>query len=81
LSSSLGDFTARLLTESGAVLEPRGDGLEVLLPADVARALGIPEHANLSFSGDSREGISVSYDSDLLKKMARSWATEENFQP
>lgn len=71
MSSSLGDFTARLLTESGAVLEPRGDGLEVLLPADVAVVLEIPEHANLSFSGDSREGISVAYDSELLKNMAR----------
>ncbi len=71
MSSSLGDFTARLLTESGAVLEPRGDGLEVLLPADVAGVLGIPEHANLSFSGEDREGISVSYDSELLKKMAK----------
>ena len=71
MSSSLGDFTARLLTERGAVVEPSAEGLEVLLPAEVAGVLEIPEHANLSFSGDSREGISVSYDSELLKKMAR----------
>ena len=68
--SPLADFTAHLLTESGAVVEPNGDGLEVLLPAEVAEVLEIPEHANLSFSGDNREGISVSYDSAVLKKMA-----------
>jgi len=70
LRSSLSDFTAHLLMESGAVVEPNRDGLEVLLPAEVARVLEIPEHANLSFSGESREGISVSYDSEILKKMA-----------
>jgi hypothetical protein len=71
LRASLSDFTAHLLTESGAVVEPSGVGLEVLLPAEVARVLDIPEHANLSFSGDSGEGIPVSYDSEILKKMAR----------
>jgi hypothetical protein len=71
LRSSLFDFTTHLLAESGAVVEPRGDGLEVLLPAEVATVLEIPEHANLSFSGESHEGISVSYDSEILKKMAK----------
>jgi len=70
LRSSLSDFTTQLLTESGGVVEPSGDGLEVLLPAEVARVLEIPEHANLSFLPDSREGISVSYDSEILKRMA-----------
>jgi hypothetical protein len=68
--ASLADFTADLLAENGAVVEPSGEGLEVLLPAEVARVLDIPEHANLSFLGDRREGISVSYDSEILKKMA-----------
>ncbi|MBI2368503.1 MAG: hypothetical protein HYV01_26320, partial [Deltaproteobacteria bacterium] len=71
MSSSLGDFTARLLTERGAVVEPSAEGLEVLLPAEVAGVLEIPEHANLSFSGESRDGISLSYDSEIIKKMAR----------
>ena len=52
-------------------MEPGGDGLEVLLPTEVARVLDIPEHANLSSSGDSGEGIPVSYDSEILKKMAQ----------
>ncbi|MGH7833030.1 MAG: hypothetical protein ACREQK_05255 [Candidatus Binatia bacterium] len=69
--SPLSDFTARLLTESGAVVEPSGEGLEVLLPAEVAGALEIPEHVKLSFLGGSSEGISVSYDSEVLKRMAR----------
>ena len=47
--SALSDFTAHLLAENGAVVEPIGDGLEVLSPADVARVLEIPEHANFSF--------------------------------
>ena len=70
MMSALSDFTAHLLAENGAVVEPMGDGLEVLLPADVARVLEIPEHTNLSFLGERREGISVSYDSEILKKMA-----------
>ena len=71
MTASLADFTAHLLTQQGGVVEPSGDGLEVLLPAETARALEVPEHANLAFSGDGRDGISVSYDSDFLKKMAR----------
>ena len=47
--SSLADFTAQLLLESGAVVEPSADRLEVLLPPDVAGVLEIPEHANLLF--------------------------------
>ncbi|MEX0801951.1 MAG: hypothetical protein WD688_01315 [Candidatus Binatia bacterium] len=70
MRTSLRDFTADLLAEHGAVVEPSGEGLEVLLPAEVARALDIPEHAGLSFLGAPREGISVSYDSEVLKKMA-----------
>ena len=68
--SSLADFTTHLLAENGAVVEPIGAGLEVLLPAEVARVLEIPEHASLSFLGEPGEGISVSYDSEILKKMA-----------
>jgi hypothetical protein len=70
LRTSLCDFTADLLAESGAVVELSGEGLEVLLPAEVARSLDIPEHANLSFLGERHKGISVSYDSEILKKMA-----------
>jgi hypothetical protein len=70
LRTSLCDFTADLLTENGAVVEPSSEGLEVLLPAEVAAVLEIPEHVNLSFLGDRREGIFVSYDSEILRKMA-----------
>lgn len=68
--SSLFDFTANLLMESGALVETNADGLEVLLPPEVAGVLEIPEHANLSFAGEARDGICVSYDSEILKKMA-----------
>ena len=70
MTASLADFTAHLLTQRGGVVEPIGGGLEVLLPAETALALKIPEHANLAFSGGG-DGIAVSYDSDFLKKMAR----------
>jgi hypothetical protein len=68
--SALADFTAHLLAENGAVVEPTGDGLEVLLPAELAGALEIPEHTSLSFLGEDGEGVSVSYDSAVLKRMA-----------
>ena len=70
MRTSLCDFTADLLAESGALVERSGEGLEVLLPAEIARILDIPEHANLSFLGQRHEGIAVSYDSEILKKMA-----------
>lgn len=68
--SALADFTAHLLAENGAVVEPTGDGLEVLLPSELAGTLEIPEHTSLSFLGEPGVGISVSYDSEILKKMA-----------
>jgi hypothetical protein len=70
LRTSLRDFTADLLAEHGALVEPSSEGLEVLLPAEVAGVLAIPEHSNLTFLGDRHDGISVSYDSEILKKMA-----------
>ncbi len=70
MRTSLGDFTAELLAEHGALVEPSSEGLEVLLPAEIAGVLDIPEHANLSFLGDRQEAIFVSYDSEILKKMA-----------
>lgn len=70
MRTSLRDFTADLLAEHGAVVEPRGEGLEVLLPAEVATVLDLPEHVDFSFLGERGEGISVSYDSEILKKMA-----------
>ena len=70
MRTSLGEFTAHLLTESGAVVEPAGAGLEVLLPAEIAAVLEIPEHAHLSFLAEGGDGISVSYESEILKKMA-----------
>jgi hypothetical protein len=68
--SAIADFTARLLAERGALVEPSGDGLEVLLPVDVAKVLEIPEHVKFSFLGERPEGISISYDSEILKNVA-----------
>ncbi len=67
---SLAAFTADLLRESGAVVEPTDRGLEALLPTDSASVLEVPEHVQLSFSHEAG-GIPVSFDSDFFKKMAR----------
>jgi hypothetical protein len=79
LRSSLFDFTANLLTESGALVEANADVLEVLLPPEVASTLEIPEHAHLSFAGEAGDGIAVSYDSEILKKMARILGEQGKF--
>jgi hypothetical protein len=71
LRSALFDFTANLLTESGGLVETNADGIEVLLPPGIASLLEIPEHGNLSFSGEAREAIFLSYDSEIFKRMAR----------
>jgi hypothetical protein len=70
LISPLADFTVHLLTESGAVVEPNGEVLEALLPAEVASVLEVSEHVELSFAGQSGGAIAVSYESEILKKMA-----------
>jgi hypothetical protein len=75
---SLATFTADLLSETGAVVEPSGHGLEALLPADVSRLLEAPEHVKLSFSQEG-EGIRVSFDSDFFKKMARLLGSRGQF--
>lgn len=67
---SLATFTADLLSESGALVEPGDHGLEALLPADASRLLEVPEHVKLSFSREE-EGIPVSFDSDFFKRMDR----------
>ncbi len=67
---SLVTFTADLLSESGALVEPSDHGLEALLPPDASKLLEVPEHVKLSFSREG-EGIPVSFDSDFFKKMDR----------
>jgi hypothetical protein len=92
LRAALADFTADLLAECGALVETKADALEVLLPPDVAHTLKIPEHANLVFSGEVREGMSVShasetlnegifvsYDSEIFKSMAALMGEQGKF--
>jgi hypothetical protein len=66
---SLDAFTADLLTESGAIVEPTARCLEALLPPHVATLLGTPEHVKLCFSPEE-DGIPVFFDSEIFKKMA-----------
>lgn len=73
------DFTAELLSHTGSVVEKSDGGLEVLCPAEVANILEIPEHAKLSFSGDSGEGVLASFESDIFKNMARLLSDQGKF--
>ncbi|MBI5853986.1 MAG: hypothetical protein HZB35_01890, partial [Nitrospirae bacterium] len=66
---SLFDFTADLLSQSGALVEHIADDLEALLPDHAARVLELPEHARFTFSAEGSEGALVSYDSELFKRM------------
>lgn len=65
----LRDFTTALLSHSGALVEKVPDGLEVILPNDVANALDLPEHTHLIFSTEGKGGIHLTYDSELFKKL------------
>jgi hypothetical protein len=62
-------FTADLLSVCGGLVENTGDGLEILLPPDTAKALEVPEHTRLSFSMNGEDGIFVSYESNLFRNM------------
>lgn len=75
---SLAAFTADLLSESGALVEPSDHGLEALLPAEAAKALEVPEHVKLSFSREE-EGIPIFFDSEIFKKMARLLSNRGRF--
>jgi len=67
--TNLTEFTARLLSRRGALLEPIGDGFEVVLPSDVATALKIAEHTTLSFGAPAEDGVVVTHTSDVFGAM------------
>lgn len=71
--NSLRDFTARLLSYEGALVERvEPDGLEVLAPAPLARELQIPELARFEFASELMPGAErIGLESDWLERFGR----------
>lgn len=79
--NNLYDFTIDFLGHYGAIVEGANDALEVVSPADLARALGIKEYSNLVFSADKdkKDGTFISFDSETFKKFPEVFKEEGKF--
>jgi len=73
------EFTADLLSHAGARVDRVEEGLEVLLPNEVAQRLSIPEHIRVTASPEGKGGIFLSYDSELCKKLGGLLKEEGRF--
>jgi len=69
---ALGSFVERFFACRGAVVERRGSGLDLLVPGDLARRIGIPEDCHLAVEGESQERYSVNYGTPLLAAITRA---------
>jgi hypothetical protein len=67
---ALRDFVADVLELEGAAIEPiEPDGLEVLAPAALSKAMGWPELARLGFGGElPQQAISIGLEGDWLER-------------
>lgn len=64
---------ARIMTLSGGLVEPAGDGaLEVIAPKSLADALSIPEHATIYTDplAAPQDGLVLSYTPELLEQLS-----------
>jgi hypothetical protein len=68
--SELRDFVAELMESKGAVVEALDpDGLEVLAPAPLQKAMGWPELARLGFGNERTQGaIGIGLEGDWLER-------------
>lgn len=69
---TLESFVERFFACRGAVVEKRGSGLDLLVPGDLARRVGIPEYCHLAVEGESPESYSVNYGSPLLEAIIQT---------
>lgn len=69
---ALESFVERFFACQGAVVEKRGSGLDLLVPGDLARRVGIPEYCRLTVEGESPESFSVNYGSPLLETIIQT---------
>jgi hypothetical protein len=76
--SELRDFVADLLERKGAAIEAPGpDGLEVLAPEPVRKAMGWPELAHLGFGTERTDGaIPIGLEGDWLDRFGALLADE-----
>jgi hypothetical protein len=76
--SELRDFVADLLERRGAAIEALGpDGLEVLAPGPVRKAMGWPELAHLGFGTERTDGaIAIGLEGDWLDRFGGLLADE-----
>jgi hypothetical protein len=69
---TLESFVERFFACRGAVVEKRCSGLDLLVPGDLARRVGIPEYCHLAVEGESPDSYSVNYGSPLLEAIIQT---------
>ena len=76
--SELRDFVAELMESKGAVVEALDpDGLEVLVPAPLQKAMGWPELARLGFGTERTQGaIAIGLEGDWLERFGAQLGDE-----
>lgn len=73
MPTPLADFTARLLTHHGALVEQNPDGLIAVIPPALAAALEVAEYQRFAFDPRAPAGhtLVVAYDSPLIDRFQR----------
>lgn len=73
MPSPLADFTARLLTRHGALVEQDQNEIVALLPPPLASVLEVAEYQRFTFDSRvaARQGLAVDYDSPLVDRFER----------
>jgi len=66
---SLEQFTEQFFLVHGAVTEHTRQGLEILMPGELARRLEVPDHLLIDPKSSASEPHTVSYGSGLLERM------------
>jgi hypothetical protein len=66
---NLEQFVQRFLRFNGAVMEQRPDGLDALLPEQLATRLNTPEYLHIAIGETAQEKFSIHYGSPFLEKI------------
>ena len=67
--NTLEQFVRRYLGFNGAVMDQRHDGLEALLPEQLAARLNTPEYLHIATGENTKEKFSIHYGSPFLEKI------------
>jgi len=71
-ASPIREFTRDLLVRAGALVAPRGSGLDVIADSALSARLGLTEFQPLAFDrdeGTARDALLVDYDSPVFDRM------------